>query len=95
MTFTIDTGVSAQTPEQEILSIIPSWMNESPSLDEHELLRIYAEHIISFDIQKPVKAETARKHLLRLWQALRVIGEHDPDAFDDILIAYADKVSAT
>jgi hypothetical protein len=88
MTFTIDTGIHADAP-------FPDWfVDRFDHLPMREQCRVYAEHIVG-EIEAAAKTETARKRLLFNWRALDHIGAVNPDAFDHILIAYADKASAT
>lgn len=88
MTFQIDTGM----PEHTIRSVLPDWF-----LDQYEdttsdaaLAHDYGYHMIAKSRQ-PARLETVRRHFKMSWQALQYIAELQPEVFDEVLCAYAEK----
>lgn len=95
MTLIIDTGTTEDRDSLEyaVRAYLPDWFADlMHGTEPAQLARAFSEQIIS-EIEKPVKIDTARKHIIAHWGFVRVLALHDPGAFDHILTAYADKVS--
>ncbi len=93
MTFIIDTGVTEDrtTLDYAVRTYIADWFQDQcHGLTPAQMARAYSEQIIS-EVQTPVKMDTARKHLVSHWQFLRSLAEHDPAAFDHVILSYADR----
>jgi acyl-CoA synthetase (NDP forming) len=93
MTFIIDTGTPEDrtTLEYAVRNYVADWFQDQClGLTPQQTARAYSEQIIS-EVQTPVKADTARKHLVSHWQFLRSLAEHDPAAFDHIILSYAER----
>jgi len=95
MTFTIDTGITEDRDSLEfaVKFYIADWfLDLMHGTEPAQLARAFSEQIIS-EIEKPVKRDTARKHIIAHWGFVRILALHDPAAFDHILTAYADRVA--
>ncbi len=93
MAFEIDTGVEDRNSlEYAVKTFIADWfLDQCHGLSDAQMMRAYSEQVIS-EIDKPVKSETALKHLVSHWQFLRALAIHDPAAFDHVILSYAERV---
>jgi hypothetical protein len=89
----IDTGIEDRNSlEYAVKTFIADWfLDMSHGLGNAKIMRAYSEQVIS-EIDKPVKLDTARKHMIAHWQFLKALAEHDPAAFDHVILSYADRV---
>lgn len=53
----------------------------------------YGYHLI-WQMQNPKMMKTVRKHLLRDFAALEFVAELQPEVFDEVLMAYAERAMA-
>lgn len=92
-TFTIDTGTEDRTTlDYAVRAYVADWfLDQCHGLPVDKLARAYSEQIIS-EIETPAKLETARKHMASHWPFLRALAEHDPSAFDHVILAYAQRM---
>lgn len=95
MTLIIDTGPTEDhdSLEYAVRAYLPDWFTDlMHGTEPAQMARAFSEQIIS-EIEKPVKPDTAYKHLIAHWGFVRVLALHDRPAFDHILTAYADRVA--
>ncbi len=93
MAFDIDTG-PATAPFNPV-SLIPTWFVDLYPADTapDKLIHSYGQHILG-SIQKPVKTETARQHLLGSWRFLPHVAAVSPALFDEILLEFTERAFA-
>lgn len=91
MTFAIDTGAPAA---MTIADYVPDWFKDTiGEATEYRLSHDFAYHLIG-DMKNPKTFKTVRKHLLQNWQFLRLLGEQQPDVFDEVLTAFSERALA-
>lgn len=85
----INTGTPVQPT---IRNHLPAWfldMHEDSASDA-DLARDYGHHMI-WQTKQPVKLETVRKHVRQDWAALGFIADLQPEIFDEVICAIAER----
>ena len=96
MTFQIDTGTE-RTPtgwKVNVAEIIADTAADNAGENATpEEMAIAAVPLILAQIVNPVKPETVRRHLIKLWPLIEPMAETAPDSFDQILTEFAERAS--
>jgi hypothetical protein len=91
-TFEVEQPDDRRTLDYACANFVADWfLDACHGLTVPQIARAYSEQIIS-EIERPVKPETARKRLLSHWGFLRALGEHDPAAFDHVILSFAQRL---
>lgn len=89
---TIAIAVNIDTTPQSIKRLIPDHvLDQLPdNASDFEAAQAFAHHMI-WHMQQPKTMPTVRKHYLAQWAFLAELAELDPDLFDELQRAYADR----
>jgi hypothetical protein len=78
-------------PPTDARSMVPPWMLDyMPDATEREAANAYAQHIMGA-FNNPKMMKTVRRHFLRETSFLARLAELNPEMFDEVVCAYAER----
>ncbi len=90
MTFTIDTGLSGAPIYYSTMDMVRDQLPDDASQDDID--SAFAAMVCA-EIAKPKRLDTARKTLCFHWLNIAALAERYPERFDQIILAYCEKMN--
>ena len=97
MTFVIDTGAPGIPTA---VDLVADWLRDQCPADytPAQIVQAYAHHLMGHmspdrgDPRRPVRLSTIRDHFMANRRFVWAVAEEQPELFDEILVAYAERV---